>query len=255
LKQIFELKDRHMLVTGATSGIGRHVAQTLAEAGATVTVAGRRQEELQRTVSKIETAGGRAQGVTLDVKDPAQIDRALADAERFSGPLHGLINNAGILGVQAALAATESDWDDQMETNLKGAWLVQQRVAQGMVQNGIKGSIVNISSIAGSRVMAWAAVYSATKAGLEQLTRVTALEWAQHGIRVNAIAPGFIRTEANAEFIQTEAGQAIASRIPLGRIGDPSDLDGAILLLASDAGRFITGSILVADGGHMVTAL
>lgn len=255
MEGIFDLKDRHILVTGASSGIGRHVAQTLAVAGAMVTVAGRREQELQRTVSLISEAGGRARSAKLDVKDFAQIDRVLGEAEGALGPLHGLINNAGILGVQAALSATESDWDDQMGTNLKGAWLVQQKVAQRMVQNGIKGSIVNMSSIAGSRAMAYAAVYSAAKAGMEQLTRVTALEWAPYGVRVNAMAPGFIRTEANAEFIRTEAGQAIASRIPLGRIGDPSDLDGVVLLLSSDAGRFITGSVFVVDGGHSVTAL
>jgi NAD(P)-dependent dehydrogenase (short-subunit alcohol dehydrogenase family) len=172
-----------------------------------------------------------------------------------SGPVQILINNAGVATTRAALELAEEDWGMTLDTNLKGAWLVAREAARRLVAHRAQGTIVNVTSILGLRVAGSVAAYAASKAGLLQLTRALALEWARHGIRVNAIGPGYIETDLNREFFASEQGQAIVKRIPQHRLGQSSDLDGALLLLVSDASRYITGSVITVDGGHLVSSL
>lgn len=252
---LFDVAGRVALVTGASSGLGRHFALTLAARGAIVVAAARRVDRLEAVVAEIAAAGGRAQAVALDVTDAQSVAAAFAQAESSSGVPSIVVNNAGIAEAGPALGQPEADWRAVLETNLEGAYRVAQAAAQAMVAAGRGGSIVNIASILALRVGANLAAYAAAKAGLLHATRALALEWARHGIRVNAIAPGYILTDMNREFFATEAGQAMVKRIPQRRIGNPADLDGALLLLASDAGAYMTGTVVVADGGHVNSSL
>ncbi len=255
MEQSFRLDGSVALVTGASGGLGAHFAAALARAGATVVLAARRAERLRRETDAITAAGGRALAVAMDVRNAASVREAFAAAEAEAGTVTVLINNSGVAVTARALELSESGWDDVMETNLKGAWLVAQEAARRMVTHGVGGSIVNVASILGLRVAGGVAPYAASKAGLIHLTRVLALEWARHEIRVNAIAPGYVLTDINREFFDSEAGQATIKRIPQRRLGRPEDLDGALLLLASDASRYMTGSVVVVDGGHMQAGL
>ena len=249
------LDGRLALVTGASSGLGKHFARTLAGAGATVAVAARRADRLADCVSEIESADGTAFAVPLDVTDAASV-RACFDAiEARQGTPDILVNNAGAAVSRPLLEQSEDDWDSVVDTNLKGAWLVAQEGARRLVAAARPGAIVNIASITGERVAGGVAPYCASKAGLIHLTRAMALELARHGIRVNALAPGYIETELNRDFLASPAGERLLARIPQRRFGRPEDLDGPLLLLASDAGAFVTGSVLAADGGHLVSTL
>jgi len=249
---LLDLKARHALVTGASSGLGRHFAGVLAAAGARVTVAARRQEALAQTVQTIGPE--RAHAVRMDVTDSASVDQAFAEAEAAFGPVSILINNAGITSTGAALDMTEADWSDVVDTNLRGCWVVARRAARGMIALG-GGSIVNIASILGLRVAGGVVPYAVSKAGVVQMTKALALEWARHRIRVNALAPGYIETELNDAFFASDAGRALIRRIPQRRLGEARELDGPLLLLASDAGSYMTGSVIAVDGGHLVTGL
>jgi len=251
----FDLDGKHVLVTGASSGLGRHFAGTLAAAGAKTSLAARRESALAQTLDQIRGSGGEGHSVVMDVTDAASIERALDAAEERFGPVQVLINNAGVTVTRAALELEEKDWDQVVDTNLKGVWLTAQSTAQRMVRHGVGGSIVNIASILGLRVAPSLLAYAAAKAALIQVTKALALEWARHQIRVNAIAPGYVETEINAGLFETERGQAIVKRIPTRRIGTAAELDGALLLLASNASSYMTGSVLVVDGGHMVSSL
>jgi NAD(P)-dependent dehydrogenase (short-subunit alcohol dehydrogenase family) len=251
----FDLKGRIALVTGASSGLGVDFARGIAAAGAAVVVAARRTERLERTVADIEAAGGRALAVPLDVTAPASVRACFGAVEARWGTVDLVVNNAGVAVSRPVLEQTEDDWDGVVDTNLKGAWLVAQEAARRMIAAGRAGAIVNIASITGERVAGGAAPYCASKAGLIHLTRAMALELARHGIRVNALAPGYIDTELNHEFLASAAGERLLARIPLRRLGRPDELLGAMLLLASDAGSFITGSVLAVDGGHLVSTL
>jgi NAD(P)-dependent dehydrogenase (short-subunit alcohol dehydrogenase family) len=254
--EIFAIRDKHVLVTGASSGLGQHFACFLAgSCGATVTLAARREAALAQTVEDIGAGGGRAQGVVMDVTDGASIERALDRAEAAFGPVAVLVNNAGVASTGAALDLDEAGWDHVVDTNLKGAWLAAQAAARRMVRHGAGGSIVNIASILGLRVAGGVVPYTVSKAGVIQMTKALALEWARHGIRVNALAPGYIETELNAEFFASDAGKALIKRIPQRRLGKTSELYGALLLLASEAGSYMTGSVIAVDGGHLVSSL
>ena len=248
---IFDLTGRRALVTGASSGLGRHFAGVLARRGARVTLAARREEALREAAREIESAGGAADTARLDVSDGPAVARFFEDGE----PFDIVVNNAGIARPAALLDAEAADWDATLSVNLRAPFLVAQAAARAMRAAGQGGAIVNVASILGLRVAGGAGAYAASKAGLVQLTRAMALEWARHGIRVNALCPGYIETDINRAFFATEQGRALVRRIPQRRLGDPADLDGALLLLASDAGRFITGADLAVDGGHLVAGL
>lgn len=244
------LSGRTALVTGASGGLGLHFAELLARHGVVVTLAARRQAALDVACDGIAKAGGKASGLLLDV----------ADAHSVSGALAGkhfdiLINNAGISGAGRAADISEAEWDAVLDTNLKGVFLVAQAVARGMREAGTGGSIVNIASILGHRVAGGVSAYAASKAGTIQLTKALALEWARDGIRVNALCPGYIETDINRDFFATEAGLQLIKRIPQRRLGKPEELDGALLLLASAAGSYITGATIEVDGGHLVSSL
>ncbi|WP_137893009.1 glucose 1-dehydrogenase [Ramlibacter sp. 2FC] len=251
----FRLDGRTALVTGASSGLGRHFAGTLARAGARLVVAARRSERLQDLVAHLREAGHQALAVPMDVTDPASVAAAFDAMAGEWGAPDLVVNSAGVAVSRPLLEQSVQDWDSVVDTNLKGAWLVSQEAARRLLAQGRPGAIVNIASITGERVAGGVAPYCASKAGLLHLTRAMALELARAGIRVNALAPGYVATELNAGFLASEAGERLKARIPQKRFGRPEDLDGPLLLLASDAGRFMTGSVVAADGGHLVGSL
>jgi NAD(P)-dependent dehydrogenase (short-subunit alcohol dehydrogenase family) len=251
----FDLTGKVALVTGASSGLGVHFARTLAAAGASVAIAARRADRLASLQAELQAAGTKAVAVELDVQSGDSITAAFVAAERALGPIDIVINNAGISIVKPALEMPVEDWDAVVNTNLRGAWLVAQAAGKRWLMGKRPGVIVNIASILGLRTIGQVAPYNASKAGLIHLTRALAMEWARHDIRVNAICPGYIETEMNGDFWRTPAGRRLIDRIPQRRIGQPEHLDGALLLLASDAGTFMTGSVLTVDGGHTVSSL
>ena len=251
----FDLRGKVALVTGASGGLGEHFARTLAAAGATVVAGARRVDRLESLAGSIAASGGKAMAVALDVTDRASVDAAFARAVDAVGAPDIVVNNAGIARTRASLELEEHEWREVLDTNLDGAFRVAQAAARAMTGADKGGSIVNIASILGLRVATSLLAYAAAKAALVQVTHALALEWARHRIRVNAIAPGYIETDMNREFFSTPAGQSVLKRIPQRRIGQPADLDGALLLLASDASSYMTGSVLVVDGGHLVSSL
>lgn len=244
------LQDRVALVTGASSGLGRHFAVTLAKAGAKVGVAARRTDRLRDLVDEIAALDGHALPIALDVTDPDSVVEAVRVAETELGAIGILVNNAGIVQAKPALEVDEADWDAVVGTNLTGAWRVARETARHMVRMGHGGSIVNIASILGEGVTRMLSTYAISKAGVIQMTKALALELARDNIRVNAIAPGYIETELNRDFFATDAGQALIRKIPQRRLGLPSDLDGTLLLLAGGGSAFMTGSVVTIDGGH-----
>jgi len=252
---IFDIKGKVALVTGASSGLGRHFAITLAKAGAAVAACARRTGKLADTVAEIEAAGGRALGVGMDVTDPASVARALDAVAGEFGTVTILVNNAGVAEGKAALDVTEEDWDRVLDTNLKGAWTVAQAAARRMAKAKTGGVIVNIASVLGLRVSKGVLPYAVSKAGLIQMTKALALELAKHNIRVNAIAPGYVETDLNREFLKSEEAQKMIRNIPQRRPGTVDDLTGPLLLLASDASAYMTGTVLAVDGGHLVSSL
>ena len=245
------LSGKSALVTGGSSGLGLHFAQLLAAQGAAVTLGARRIEALEQACEDIRRAGGVARAIKLDVADGSSIAASFAGAP----PYDIVVNNAGVSGVGRALDLSEEDWDAVFDVNLKGAFLVARHAATAMRDGGRGGSIVNIASVAGLRVSGELSAYSASKAGLIHLTKALALEWARFGIRVNALCPGYIETDMNRDFFATPAGEAMVKRIPQRRLGRPEDLDGPLLLLATDAGRYMTGAVVAVDGGHLISAL
>jgi len=250
-----DLEGRLALVTGASSGLGRHFALTLARQGVRVAVAARRVDALASLVREIADGGAEAFATRLDVRSASSVADAVEAVESQFGPIDLLVNNSGVTVVRPVLEHTEADWDFVTDTNLKGAFLVATAVARRMRDRSRAGSIVNIASILGLRQGGAVAAYAASKAGLVQLTRIMALELARFGIRVNAIAPGYIETDMNREFWQTPAGEALVKRIPQRRLGTPEELDGALLLLCSNASHYMTGAVIPVDGGHLVSTL
>jgi NAD(P)-dependent dehydrogenase (short-subunit alcohol dehydrogenase family) len=251
----FDLAGRIALVTGASGGLGRHFAAVLARAGAAVAIAARRRDQLEITVREIGAEGGRAAAVSCDVSDAASVRAAVAAAEAALGPVDILVNNAGIAVSKPLLEHSEADWDRVVDTNLKGAWLMSRELAERWVAAGRRGRIINIASLLALRPIRNVPSYCAAKAGLVHLTHTMAMELARKGITVNAIAPGYFETDMNRGFLQSEVGQALIQRIPMGRSGQAADLDGALLLLAAEAGAYITGAMLPVDGGHAVASV
>ena len=249
-----DLTGKTALVTGASSGLGRHFARVLATSGAAVAVAARRADALCALVKDISAHGGRAVPLALDVLDGSSVRACIAAALQAFGRLDILINNSGVTASAGVLEHTGEQWDLVLDTNLRGAFLVATEVARHMRASG-GGTIINIASILGLRQAGHVAAYAASKAGLIQLTKVMALELARHGIRVNAIAPGYIETDINRQFWNTPAGMALLKRIPQRRLGELDDLNGPLLLLSSDASRYMTGAVLAVDGGHLVSTL
>ncbi|ART49480.1 SDR family NAD(P)-dependent oxidoreductase [Acidovorax carolinensis] len=250
----FRLDGRVVLVTGASSGLGTHFARLLAQAGARVAVAARRADKLQSVVDSITQDGGQARAVSIDVSDAASV-RACFDALASWGAPDVVVNNAGVTVTRPLLEQTEEDFDHVLDTNLKGCWLVATEAARRMVAAGRGGSIVNVASILGERVAGGVAPYAISKAGVVQATKAMALELARHRIRVNALLPGYVVTDLNREFLSSEAGDKLRSRIPSRRFGELSDLDGPLLLLASDAGAAMSGATVAVDGAHLVSSL
>lgn len=249
------LRGRHVLVTGASSGLGQHFAQLCASHGAIVTVAARRRDRLEALVGKLLDLGAEgAQAMDLDVADTASVARAIEEASAAS-PLDVVVNNAGVTDNRPALDIDEALYDSVVDTNVKGVWAVSTAAARAWRASGRPGAIVNIASILGRRVAGAVSIYATTKAAVVQMTAAHALEWARYGIRVNALAPGYISTEINDEFFESEPGQALIKRIPMRRLGRLDDLDGPFLLLATDASRWMTGSCVAVDGGHLVSGL
>lgn len=250
-----DLTNKTALVTGASSGLGRHFALVLAGQGARVALAARRVDALAALADEIRASGGEAFAVSLDVRDETSVATAIGTVEADCSGIDIVVNNSGVSGIKPTLKLTGDEWDDVLDTNLKGAFMVANEAARAMVKAGRPGSIINIASILGLRVAGQLAPYAASKAGLIHLTEALALEWARYGIRVNAIAPGYFKTDINEEFWDTEPGKAMISRIPQRRLGDLENLDGPLLLLASDAGAYMTGVTIPVDGGHLVSAL
>jgi len=256
LAERFSLQGRRALVTGASGSLGARFAEVLAGAGAAVALAARRTEAMEPLAQRLSAAGGRAAVIALDVTRADSVAAAFEAAEgALAGTVDIVINNSGIAQPGSALDQADADWARVMAVNLDGARRVAVEAARRMVAEERTGAIVNIASILGLRQGAGVSAYATSKAALIQMTRSHALEWARHGIRVNALAPGYIETDINRDFFATDAGKAQIKRIPQRRLGRPEELDGALLLLASDAGSFITGSVLTADGGHMLSPL
>lgn len=252
----FSLAGKTVLVTGASSGLGAHFARLAQAAGARVVLAARRVERLQALVEQLETQGGEALAVALDVTQRDSVEQAFDQAEARFGVVDVVINNAGIGDPGRFLELSGQDWQRMLSTNLDGVFHVAQCAGQRLVKAGRAGSIVNIASILGLRVGARLSHYCTAKAGVVQLTKAMALELARYRIRVNAIAPGYFKTEMNEVYFDSEAGQGyIKDHVPMRRLGQLSELDGPLLLLASDAGAFMTGSVLAVDGGHLVNPL
>jgi len=253
--ELFNLDDKIALVTGAGSGLGRQFAETLASAGATVALAARRREKLDETATIIRDSGGNAICLDLDVTDTLSVTNCIRETVSELGTPDILVNNAGIARQAFLTDMSEADWDDVIDTNLKGVFMMAQAAAKAMILAGKPGSIVNIASILGLRVSKALASYIAAKSGVVQLTKAMALEWSRNDIRVNAIAPGYFITEINQDQFDEGTHQNLKRVVPMGRVGELQEISGPLLLLASDAGSYMTGSIVVVDGGHLNNSL
>ena len=252
------LKEKVAFVTGASSGLGSRFARVLAANGALTVLAARRIERLKDLRAEIEAAGGAAHVVPLDVTDLDSVRAAVEQAEREVGPIDILVNNSGVSTTQRLVDVTPVDFDFVVNTNVKGAFFMAQEVAQRMIARGksqadFRGRIVNIASVAGLRVLPQIGLYCMSKAAVVQMTKAQALEWGRFGINVNAICPGYIRTEINDAYWETDGGRKLMQMLPRKRVGGAEDLDGVLLLLVADESQFINGAIIAADDGMSVT--
>ena len=249
VETLFSLRGKTALITGGGTGLGRDFARVLAMAGAKVILAARRLDRLEQAVAELNADGFEASAVALDVTDRASVDALYARCAQ-TGVIDVLVNNAGIIGTASLLDASEEEWQLIVNTNLTGSWRVARGFVAQLLAAGRGGRIVNISSLLAVSAQKGTAPYAASKAALLQLTRAMAIEWARYGVNVNAIMPGYFETEISADFLQTGVAAALQKRIPLRRLGQPADLRGAMLLLASAAGDYMTGSVVTVDGGH-----
>jgi len=249
--QLFDMTGKVALVTGGGTGLGRQFALTLAGAGASVILAARRSEPLQATADEVRAAGSEAYCIAIDVADPASV-RSAFEAIAGIGTLDVVVNNAGAAGGGSLLDTTDETWDRLMGVNVKGAWLVARAAVQQMMARGQGGSIVNVASVLGMAAQKGTANYPVSKAALLHLTRAMAVEWARYGVRVNALAPGYFGTDMSDGFLRSERGKAMVQRMPIRRLGNPAELGGALLLLASDASTYMTGAVISIDGGLSV---
>ena len=255
-QQRFDLTGKTALVTGASSGLGAHFARVLAGAGARVVLAARRLERLEALTTELQALGQQALAVSMDVTDADSVNRGFEQAEQQWGLVDIVVNNAGIADPVMFLNMTEGNWRSMLDTNLDGAWRVAHRASLAMAKSEQGGCVINIASILGLRVGTALSHYAVAKAGIVQLTKAMALELARNNIRVNAIAPGYFRTDMNGDYFDTPQGQDyIRSKVPMRRLGQLDELDGPLLLLASEAGSFITGTIINVDGGHVSNSL
>ncbi len=253
-----DLSGRVALVTGASSGLGAHFARTLARAGAAVALAARRVERLKELRAEIEAAGGSAYVTALDVTDLASIRAAVAHVETEMGTIDILVNNSGVSTTQRLVDVTPEDFDYVLDTNTRGAFFVAQAVGKRMIARSrgaapgtfTGGRIVNIASTAGQRPLSQIGVYAISKAAVIQMTRAMALEWGRFGINVNALCPGYIDTEINHHHWATEAGAKLIATLPRRRVGQPRDLDPALLMLCANESHFINGAMINVDDGY-----
>lgn len=251
MNDLFRLDGKTVLVTGASSGLGAHFALVLAGAGADVVLAARRVDKLEQTANRVRELGRQAWVVAMDVADTGSV----AEAFRGMPPLDVVINNAGITRVAPVDQQTEEDWDAVMDTNLKGVWAVSREAIRRWRESGRAGNVINIASILGLRVQNHIPSYVASKAAVVQLTKSIALDYARYNIRCNALCPGYFPTDINRDFFETEHGQQMLKRIPYRRVGELHELDGPLLLLASDASQYMTGATVPVDGGHLCNSL
>lgn len=242
-----DLTGQVALITGTTSGLGKRFAQVLAAKGAKVAITGRRVERLDELKAQIEADGGTVAAIALDVTDQASIKACVEETEKQLGPITILINNAGISIEGFVVNTGTEDFDRIMSTNVRGPFLMAREVGKCMIERGTGGQVINIASIAAKKAIPGLVPYCMTKAAVAMMTQALAREWARYNINVNAICPGFIVTEINDKWFATDAGQKQLKTYPRRRAGEPSDLDGALLLLASPQSRFITGELLVVD--------
>lgn len=250
-QQLFRLDGKRALITGASSGFGAHFAEVLAAAGADVILGARRVDKLEAIAEKVRAAGGKAHTVKLDVSDEESVKAAF---DVMPAP-DIVVNNAGINIEASTLDLTVDAWDQVVDTNVKGMWLVSREAIRLWVNENRPGNIINIASVLGLRVQSQLAVYTASKAAAIQLTKSLALDYARHHVRVNAICPGYFETAINADWLKTEGGQKMIKRIPFRRVGQVHELDGPLLLLASDASSYMSGSTIVVDGAHTQSSL
>jgi NAD(P)-dependent dehydrogenase (short-subunit alcohol dehydrogenase family) len=254
---MFDLNGRHAAITGASSGFGHHFAGVLARAGASVTLGARRTDLIEARAGELRDAGHNASAAALDVRSAESIEAFLLAAEAAHGPVDVFINNAGVeAGAKTYAMIDESDWDYVLDINLKGAWLCSKLYTERVVANRLGGgNIINISSITDTRTIKGQFPYAVSKGAMTRMTQVMALEAARYGIRVNALAPGYVLTDVSRTLLESDRADEFVKGIPMRRYGEFDDLDGPLLLLASDASKYMTGSVVVVDGGHVCASL
>tara|TARA_R110002072_G_scaffold20841_4_gene75207 strand:- start:26758 stop:27531 length:774 start_codon:yes stop_codon:yes gene_type:complete len=253
----FDMQGKHVAITGASSGFGHHFAGVLADAGAKVSLGARRLDKITQRVNGINAGGGQARGFTLDVTDPASAVAFLDEAEQAQGPIDVLVNNAGVeAGAKTFAMIDDDDWDYVFDTNLKSVWRLSKLFTLRVGADKTRaGNIINIASITAFRTIKGQFPYAVSKAALIKATEIMALEGAKFGVRVNALAPGYILTDVSRVLLESERSDSFVKGIPMRRYGEFDDLDGPLLLLASEGSSYMTGSTLVVDGGHICSEL
>ena len=259
---VIDLKGKIAFVTGASSGLGTQFAKSLSEAGATVVLSARRVDRLEALQKEIQAKGGKAYVVSLDVTNIKNIEEAVAKVQAEVGPIDILVNNSGVSTTQRIVDVKEDDYDFVFDTNTKGAFFVAQAVGKQMIARAKAAQdagkelpaqrVINIASVAGLKVLSQISVYCMSKAATVQMTKAMALEWGRYGINVNAICPGYIETEINSEHWDTESGRKLVQLLPRKRIGKATDLEGLLILLASENSGFVNGAIVAADDGLVI---